>query len=341
MSVISRRTVLATAALAPLAGAADAADGPAPVPGAPRSAFDKTSTAEEVTAEMDLSGKTVLITGCNSGLGLETARVLSKRGAHILGTARSKEKAAEAFASVADPSSEATFTPLACELTDFASVAACADAVKALGRPLDVLICNAGIMELPENEQVNGIEKHFVVNHLSHFVLVNRLIETVKAAPQGRIVMVGSRSYRNAPAGGIEFDNLSGVRAYEPNKMYGQSKMANHLVTRELARRLEGTTTTANTAHPGIINTNLGRHLPWYTRVTASLIGWTFMKTLPAGAATQCYVATAPALAATSGQFFQDCNPVVPERPEMQDADLAAKLWAVSEELTKPYLAGV
>lgn len=341
MSVMNRRTMLAASATLPLAGFAHAADGPAPVAGAPLGPFGKKSTAEEVTAGMDLSGKKILITGCNSGIGFETMRVLTLRGAHVLGTARTKARASEAFALVANTSSEGKFTPLACELTDFANVAACADEVRAMGKPLDVLICNAGIMELQQNEQVNGIEKHFVVNHLSHFVLVNRLLDTVKAAPQGRIVMVGSRSYRNAPAGGIEFDNLSGERGYEPNKMYGQSKMANHLVTRELARRLEGTTTTANTAHPGVINTNLGRHLPWYTRVTASLIGWTFMKSLEAGAATSCYVATAPALAGTSGLFFQDCNPVVPDRPEMQDAALAQKLWAVSEELTKPYLAAV
>jgi WW domain-containing oxidoreductase len=101
-----------------------------------------------------------------------------------------------------------------------------------------MLICNAGIMALPTPEQVYGIEKHFVVNHLGHFLLVNRLLEQVKAASQGRLVVVSSLGYQWAPPAGIEFDNLDGRRGYEPNKMYGQSKLANALFSLELARRL-------------------------------------------------------------------------------------------------------
>ncbi|MBL8643034.1 MAG: SDR family NAD(P)-dependent oxidoreductase [Rhodospirillaceae bacterium] len=310
-----------------------------PVPGAVRSQFDKKSTAEQVTEGLDLTGKTVLITGCNSGLGFETMRVMMLRGAHVLGLARSKDKAAEAIASVAAmPGVKGKGTPFACELQDFATVAAAADEVNKLEMPIDVLMTNAGIMALQKPEQVNGIEKHFVVNHLGHFILVNRLMEKVKAAPQGRFVVVSSMGYRWAPEAGIEFDNLDGTRDYTPNKMYGQSKLANGLMSLELAKRLAGTATTSNAIHPGVINTNLGRHFPWYVRVAASLIGWTFMKTVEEGAATQSYVATAPALSTTSGLYFEDCNPVIPQTKAMQDPDLAAKLWAKSEELTKPYL---
>lgn len=120
--------------------------------------------------------------------------------------------------------------------------------------------------------------------------------------------------------------------------MYGQSKLANGLYSLELAKRLAGTTTTSNSIHPGIINTNLGRHFPFYVRIAASLIGWTFMKTPEEGAATQSYVATAPALATTSGLYFEDCNPVIPQTANMQNMELAAKLWAKSEELTRKYL---
>ena len=348
--LVSRRSAMSITAMSITAGSTLALAGcgrgpgdeaPAFVPSAPLSSFDKTSTAEQVAAGIDMTGKSVMITGCNSGLGFESMRVLAMHGAHILGTARSKDKAAEAWDQVKAQAPKAKFTPLACELTDFANVAACADQVKAMNIPLDVLMCNAGIMALQQNEQVNGIEKHFVVNHLSHFVLVNRLLDAVKAAPQGRIVSVSSLGYRWAPATGIEFDNLAGTRDYTPNKMYGQSKMANHLMVRELAKRLAGTTTTANSIHPGVINTNLGRHYPWYVKTLAGLIGWTFMKSPEGGAATQVYVATAPALSKVSGLYFEDCNPVVPTRPEMENAELAAKLWAVSEELTKPYLATV
>jgi NAD(P)-dependent dehydrogenase (short-subunit alcohol dehydrogenase family) len=309
-----------------------------PVPGAVRSSFDKKSTAEQVTNGVDLTGKTVLITGCNSGLGLETMRVMMLRGANVLGLARSKDKAAEAIKQVKATGVKGEGQPFACELQEFDTVVKAAEEVKALGKPIDVLMLNAGIMALQQPEQVYGIEKHFVVNHLGHFILGNHLIEQVKAAPQGRVVIVSSMGYRWAPEAGIEFDNLDGKRDYTPNKMYGQSKLANGLFSLELARRLQGTTTTSNAIHPGVINTNLGRHFPFYVRIAASLIGWTFMKTVEEGAATQSYVATAPALATTSGLYFEDCNPVIPQTAAMQDGELAKKLWATSEELTKKYL---
>ena len=169
--------------------------------------FDEKSTGEEVTKGLDLSGKTILITGVNSGLGYETMRVLAMRGAHIIGFARNMEKAQEACARVGGKT-----TPVACELTDFNSVVAAAETVKALNKPIDVLICNAGIMELPKLEQVYGIEKQFVVNYLGHFILVNRLLDRVKAAKQGRIVVISSGRYKSAPPEGIQFDNLSGKK---------------------------------------------------------------------------------------------------------------------------------
>jgi NAD(P)-dependent dehydrogenase (short-subunit alcohol dehydrogenase family) len=302
--------------------------------GVPVGPFGAESTAEEVTSGIDLSGKTVLITGANSGLGLESMRVLALRGAHVIGTARTLEKAREACASV-----QGKTTPVALELTDFSSVVACASAVQSLGLPLDVLLCNAGIMELPTLEQVNGIEKHFVTNHLGHFLLTNRLLAQVQAAPQGRVVVLASgQAVRGAPAAGIEFDNLSGERNYTPNSGYGQSKLANILFVRELAKRLQGSSTTSNAVMPGVIMTNLGRHMPWWKTTLAKVVGFTFMKSLEAGAATQCYVATAPALATSSGHVFSDCNPVRAGGFTEDDA-MAAKLWQVSEDLTRPFLA--
>ena len=308
--------------------------------GVPFSAFNKKSTAEQVTAGISLSGKTALVTGATSGLGLETARVLALRGAQVIVTGRTVDKAREAGTSIAASVPGAKTIPIALELERWDTVAAAEDQVKALGVPLDMLICNAGIMSLPTLEQVYGLEKQFVVNHLGHFVLVNRLLDQVKAAPQGRVLSVSSLGYRWAPASGIEFDNLAGTRDYQPNKMYGQSKLANGLMAVELARRLQGSNATANSLHPGIINTNLGRHFAAWKRAAGSLIGWTFMKSVPEGAATTCYVATAPALAKVSGYYFEDCNPVVPAAGKhMDDAQLAQALWTKSEELTKQFLA--
>lgn len=300
--------------------------------GVPLGPFGAESTAEEVTAGIDLTGKTALVTGANSGLGLETMRVLALRGATVIAAARTLDKARAAAASVAGRA-----IPVAIELTDFDSIVAGTDAVRRLGMPLDMLILNAGIMALPELEQVRGLEKQFVTNHLGHFIVGNRLLAQVQAATQGRMVVLTSSGYQWAPAVGIEFDNLSGERDYDPNRMYGQSKLANHLYVRELARRLRGTTTTANSVHPGVIFTNLGRHFPRWQIFLASLIGWTFMKPLEAGAATTCYVATAPALAGVSGHYFADCNPELPGG-QMQNDELAARLWRVSEDLTRPYL---
>jgi len=303
--------------------------------GVPVGPFDAKSTAEQVTEGIDLSGRTALVTGATSGLGLETLRVLTLRGAHVIATGRTLDKAEAACASVSGQT-----TPLALELERWDTVAAAAEQVRALGMPIDMLICNAGIMALPELEQVNGVEKQFAVNHLGHFVLVHRLLDQVRAAPQGRVVMVSSMGYRWAPESGIEFDNLAGTRGYEPNRMYGQSKLANALLSLELAQRLQGTAATSNAVHPGVINTNLGRHFETWKRVAAGLIGWTFMKSVEEGAATTAYVATTPALAGVSGQYFEDCNPVVPMAGKhMEDQQLATRLWSESEKLTAAYLA--
>jgi NAD(P)-dependent dehydrogenase (short-subunit alcohol dehydrogenase family) len=343
MSPINRRQLL-TGAVAAAAGPALVACGGAPggpplppFPGAsipPTGPFGKSSTAEEVTAGIDLTGKTVLVTGATSGIGLETMRVLALRGAHVLGTGRTHDKAQAACASVAGRT-----TPLALELEDWDSIVACANQVRALNAPIDTLICNAGVMAIEKREQVRGIEKQFAVNHLGHFIFTNRLLDVVQASPAGRIVVLGSGAYKSAPPGGIEFDNLSGDRDYEPQRAYGQSKLANYLFVRELARRLQGSAATANTVHPGVIFTNLGRHLPEWQLVAARLIGWIFMKTIEQGAATSCYVATSAALAGVSGYFFQDCNPLQPEGPYMEDDTLAARLWQVSEALTRGYFA--
>lgn len=336
---LSRRRFLAVSAAATAtAGVAACSRNEEPVvrpEGVPLSAFTKKSTTAEVLAGIDLAGKTVLITGATSGLGLESMRALHSRGARVIGTGRTLAKAQEACGPLGERA-----VPLALELESLDSVRACADAVRALGMPIDVLMCNAGIMALPKQEKINGIEKQFFVNHLGHFVLVNRLLDQVRAAPQGRVVVVTSSAYKWAPPAGIEFDNLSQDREYTPNKAYGISKTANGLFSLELAKRLAGTNATSNTILPGVINTNLGRHMDYGTRILAKLIGWTFMKTVEAGAATQTYVATAPALAKVSGYWFEDCNPFVTERGRHgDDAALAAKLWTKSEELTARFLA--
>ena len=298
----------------------------------PRSDYGFATTADEVMADIDLSGKTVLITGCNSGLGYESMRVMAAKGAHVIGTARTQEKADKACASVGGKT-----TPLVCELTDFDNIVACSEQVEALNRPIDIFMCNAGIMALPKLEQVNGLEKQFVVNHLGHYILTRRLLPQVEAAPAGRIVMLSSIGYKNAPKAGIEFDNLSGETGYNPFRNYGQTKLANALFSRELARRYADTNLTSNSVHPGMVATNLGRYITGKPRDPDAPLRKGF-KTAVQGAATQVYVAADPRLAGVSGYYFEDCNPVEPDGPHMHDDALALKLWEVSEELTADFL---
>ena len=328
---IAGSTGIAAVSTLPGCGNPDAQTSERP-PGVPVGPFNAESTAMQVTEGLDLSGMTAFISGCNSGLGYETMRVLSLRGANIIGAARTLEKAQTACASIDGPA-----TPVVCELSDLESIQACGKQVQAMGMPIDMLILNAGIMALPELEQVNGLEKQFYVNHIGHFALTSYLLGQVVAAPQGRVVVVSSSGHSFAPDDGIEFDNLSGEREYSPWKMYGTSKLANGLFALSLTEKLAGTNATANAIHPGIINTNLGRHFPWYQRIAASLFGWAFMKSTEAGAATQTYVATAPALAGYSGYYFADCNPIMPD-PRMLNPQQAEKLWAVYEEICAGYL---
>jgi NAD(P)-dependent dehydrogenase (short-subunit alcohol dehydrogenase family) len=295
--------------------------------------FGSESTAEEVTRGIDLSGMTALVTGCNSGIGHETLRVLALRGAHVFGAARTIEKARDACDSVAGHT-----TPIVVELTDLDTVVSAAEVVKEMTDTLDMLICNAGVMEIQQLEQVNGIEKQFFVNHIGHFVLVNQLLDQVINAPQGRIVLVSSgQAMRTAPETGIQFDNLSGELGYDPGTAYGHSKLANILFTVELTNRLKGTNATANALMPGVIPTNLGRHMPYWKVWVLENLGKPFTKTIAQGAATTCYVATAPALSGISGFLFSDCNPTRPGG-NTENAEMAARLWTVSEELTAGHI---
>ena len=283
------------------------------------------TTAEEATAGCDLTGKTMLVTGCNSGLGLETIRALALRGARVLATARTVEKARDACAGL-----KGDFLPLACELSDPASVRACVAAVKSSAAPLDAIIGNAGVMAIPTPQQKFGWELHLFTNHIGHFILITGLVD--RLAPAGRVVVVASNAHRRAPAAGIEFDNLSGERGYEPMRAYGASKLANILFTRELARRLGTGPQTANTLHPGVISTGITRSIPAVAQMAMRMAAPLILKTPAQGAATQCYLATSPAVAQVTGAYYADCNPSE-TTPIAGDLSLAARLWQESEAL--------
>lgn len=301
----------------------------------PVSPFGAKSTAEEVTQGLDLSGKTALVTGCNSGIGYECMRVLALRGAHVIGTGRTMQKAIDACASVTG-----TTTPLALELSDFQSSVDCAAAVQKMGVDLDMLILNAGISSFGDLELINGIEKIFVVNYLGHFVLTMNLLPQVAAAEHGRIVHVGSRQgYRDVPPQGIDFDNLRGEGQFNGGWAYGRSKLANALFSLQLSRQLDPNKTTSNAIHPGFVVTNIARNAPAPVQWLYETLGPVVAKTVAQGAATQTYVATAPALETVSGAYFEDCNPVLIDGPHrVYDVELAQRLWEESLQMVGEWI---
>jgi WW domain-containing oxidoreductase len=287
--------------------------------------FGYGTTAEEVTEGLDLGGQTILLTGCNSGIGLETLRVLTKRGAHVIAAARTVEKAQAAGDQVGGQT-----TAVGCELSEPASVLGCAEQVKSLGMPIDAIICNAGIMALPKLDQKYGYELQFFTNHIGHFILVTSLVDSL--ADKGRVVIVSSDAHHRAPPEGIQFDNLSGERGYNGIRNYGQAKLANLLFANQLAKRLEGTGKTANSLHPGVIHTNLTRNMNPIAGIAMSIAAPLVLKSTAEGAATQCYAATHPSMEGVSGKYLADCDESRPGH-HGRDPAMAEKLWEVSERI--------
>lgn len=271
-----------------------------------------------------MSGKTYLLTGCNSGIGFETLRVLALRGARVIAAARTEERAREAMSAARASAGIA----VACELSEPASVRACVETVKKTGATLDGIIANAGIMALPKLTVHHGVELQFLTNHIGHFVLVTGLVD--RLAERGRVVVVSSNAHAGART--IDFDNLAGEKSYTAFSAYSRSKLANILFAKELARRFSGTSRTANTLHPGVIATNLTRNMGGALGAIWKTSSGLLLKSTAQGAATQCYVATHPAVEGVSGEYFADCNVAKP-RAIAKDVVLAKRLWDESERI--------
>lgn len=289
--------------------------------------FGARSTADQVLAGVDLTGKHFVVTGCNSGIGFETMNALAANGAHVIGLART-QAAAAAACKRAGP----TCTPVGCELADLESVAAAAVTIRKLGIPLDAIVANAGIAHLPTLQIRHGVEMHFLVNHLGHFALVNQLVDLVRDG-SGRIVIVSSSaSIKQAPAEGIMFDNLDGRRSYRPLAFYGQSKLAAALYAKELSRRLMSRGIAVNSVHPGATRgTHLNKYLRWPLTLFVAVAGL-FMRNAQRGAATQAMLAASPRVTGISGEYWADCQ-IAAGSPLLADHALARRLWEVSERI--------
>ncbi|MFI0943015.1 SDR family NAD(P)-dependent oxidoreductase [Streptomyces sp. NPDC021020] len=304
------------------------------------SGFGAHSTADEVLDGIDLTGKLALVTGGYSGIGLETTRSLVKAGANVVVPARRPETAREALAGL--PGVE--FDEL--DLADLDSVRAFADRFLATGRDLDIVIDSAGIMACPETRVGPGWELQFATNHLGHFALVNRLWPAIERG-RGRVVSVSSGGHHNSP---IRWDDLWFEQGYDKWQAYGQAKTANVLFAVQLDALARDRGVRAFALHPGGILTPLQRHLEKSEMIER---GWIdedgkvlnpgMFKSPQEGAATQVWAATSPQLDGLGGVYLEDCDIAEPARADgprggvrdyAVDSEQAARLWALSAELT-------
>eukprot|EP00735_Rhodelphis_limneticus_P011476 TRINITY_DN4572_c0_g1::TRINITY_DN4572_c0_g1_i1::g.23213::m.23213 TRINITY_DN4572_c0_g1::TRINITY_DN4572_c0_g1_i1::g.23213 ORF type:complete len:360 (-),score=73.54,sp/A2RVM0/TIC32_ARATH/46.30/7e-81,adh_short/PF00106.20/1.9e-19,KR/PF08659.5/1.6e-07,adh_short_C2/PF13561.1/0.00021,Epimerase/PF01370.16/0.0016 TRINITY_DN4572_c0_g1_i1:124-1155(-) len=302
--------------------------------------YSSGSTAEDIAQNFisNIRGKVAIVTGANSGIGLETSRVLAKMGCTVVLACRSMERGEEAVKEIRmrNPNAEMTMHVLELDLGSFDSVRAFAKKFLAMGLPLHFLVNNAGIMACPLAYTKDGHESQFGTNHLGHFLLTNLLLPKLKESAPSRIIMLSSTAHVMAyPMGGIRFDDLKGEKMYLPWLAYGQSKLANLIHARALNKLLshENSGVTAVSVHPGAIQTNLVRYLSPAERMGMKLVS-ALLKSVEAGAATSMFCICHPAVTSHGGEYFADCAPTPPDRPAATDDETAARLWEVSERLT-------
>ena len=282
----------------------------------------------------DMSGKTVLVTGASSGIGLETAAALAQMGAMVVMTARDPAKGEAAMAGVGARSGSERVELL---MVDFASVRSIRELATEFGakyQRLDVLVNNAGAYNARRSVTADGYEMTFGVNHLGYFLLTDLLLDLLKASAPSRIVNVSSGAHLRAA---IDFDDLNGERSYGGLRAYSQSKLANVLFTYELARRLEGSGVTANCMHPGFVRSGFGLNNGGAMKAAWHVIRFLarpVMLTPAQGAETAVYLASSPEVEGVSGKYFVK-KKAVPSSAISYDEDVARRLWEVSEEMTQ------
>ncbi|MEO3861712.1 SDR family NAD(P)-dependent oxidoreductase [Acrocarpospora sp. B8E8] len=301
--------------------------------------FGAESTADEVIAGTDLTGRRAIVTGGASGLGRETARALVSAGAEVTIAARNLEAASEAAEEITAKTGNPNVHAAHLDLADLTSVA---DFVKGWTGPLHILVDNAGVMANPEQRTPEGRELQFATNHLGHFALTVGLHDALAAAGDARIVVLSSVGHVNGP---VRFDDLDFTKEpYEPWLAYAQSKTANILFAVEAAKRWDGDGITVNALNPGRIwETNLGRHIdtPPQTFDPSGKTGVS-EKNIAQGAATSVLLAASPLVSGVTGRYFEDCQEAEPFVPGIRrgvadyaiDPDNARRLWNVSVELT-------
>lgn len=309
------------------------------------SGFGWASTTDEVLEGKNLSGSTVFITGANSGLGRETARAMAAKGAHVVMAGRDQTKLDAAVAAIFETVPDARLDTIALDLGSLESIRAGTSRARQRFDKIDILINNAGVMATPFEHTHDGFERQFGTNHLGHFALTAELMPLIERGTAKRIVNLSSRGHHMGP---VHFEDPNFQhRAYDPWSSYGQSKTANVLFSVGIEQRFAVLGIHAYAVHPGGIETNLGRHMTQdmrdtlMARISKSDTGFAW-KTIPQGAATSCWAATAEELEGKGGVYCEDCHVAQQDdesttggvRSYALNTSFADQLWKLSEELT-------
>jgi retinol dehydrogenase-12 len=278
----------------------------------------------------NMKGRRCVITGATSGIGEATALGLARAGADLTLVCRSRERGEATRERVLMEAPESKIDLVLADLSSQAEIRRAGQELLADLRPIHVLLNNAGVVNLKYTTTTDAIESTFAVNHLAYFLLTWLLLERIQTAPGARIVNVASDAHKFSR---MNFDNLGHESDFGWMRVYGQSKLANILFTRELAQRTAGTGMTVNALHPGGVSTGLGANNNARLHRVLMTLGKPFLKTPEAGAATSVYLASSPEVSKVSGEYFAKCK-IIPGSKESRDPEAARRLWDVSEQMT-------
>jgi NAD(P)-dependent dehydrogenase (short-subunit alcohol dehydrogenase family) len=282
---------------------------------------------------MDMTAKTVVITGGNSGIGKETARVLAEAGGTVVITARDQARGESAVADLRARIQNGRIELVVFDLADLATVRSGSERILALCDRIDVLVNNAGVVLSERRVSADGYEATFATNHLGPFLLTMLLLDRLAQSDSARIVNVASTAHKGARHG-LDFDDLQSTEHYNGMQAYSRSKLANIYFTTELARRLDGTGITANCLHPGTVRTGYGRDGDANGLLALGVkIASPFFLSPEKGARTSIFLAGSPEVEGVSGRYFVKCKPKAPSKAAM-DAEAAQRLWEISKALT-------